>query len=103
MGKRENMSSNQGEDESGVPQLAWVRLWDSVAANQKHSAWANRELCDAGDNCGVCMLSFLLPCISLANLARKNGVTSSCAGDAVCCFSSMFPCFLNAAVGRMRT
>ena len=33
----------------------------------------------------------------------KNFKIINCIGDAVCCFSSMFPCFLNAAVGRMRT
>merc|ERR1739838_1301907 len=83
---------DQADDQNS--KLAWVKLWDQIEDHRGASQWHNRELCAAGDNCGVCVLSFLLPCVSLAHLARKAEVTGSLLGDAVCCLALWYPAFL---------
>merc|ERR1712226_1250246 len=97
--KREMASGNQNEESK----LAWVKLWDSIEDHDKKSVWQQGELCEWGPNNGMCLLSWILPCVSLTNLMRKAGITNSHCEDICCCISGVLPCFLNGAVGRVRT
>jgi len=49
------------QEEIDTSKLAWVKLWETIESHDKRSVWHHGELCEWGQNMGMCMLSWFLP------------------------------------------